>query len=242
MRSDLAGTVALLLALPLCAWAAEPIAHWSMDAAAEGVVADLTGNGHEATFFSTGGDQPKLVPGIAGSAVELSEELEQGFTVAKSEAFSFAGPFTVMAWVRPTRRGAAFEVCCLKGDKSGEPPWPGWRLRYFWARMMLQVGTPEGTEPSVSTAEWTVPEDYWSHIAATWDGKMLRAYVNAVEKACTPFEGAIAPQRKWYPLVLGNYIGRKNAYAFDGLIDEVVLLDTALTEDEIFAWASRGTD
>ena len=129
------------------------------------------------------------------------------------------------------RRNAAFAIACMKGDKSGDPPWPGWRLRYFWARAMLQVGTPDGQEPSVSSAEWSVPAGFWSHVAGSWDGAKLRLFVNAVERAATDFYGQIAPQHAWRPLVLGNYIGRKDAYAFDGLLDDIKVFDAALTED-----------
>jgi hypothetical protein len=33
-------------------------------------------------------------------------------------------------------------------------------------------------------------------------------------------------------------MGRKNAYAFDGLMDDVRIYNRALTEDEVFAVAS----
>ena len=75
-------------------------------------------------------------------------------------------------------------------------------------------------------------------MAATWDGKRLRLYVNAVEKGTTPFDGTVAPQNPTRPLILGNYIGRKNAYAFDGAIDDVRIYSTCLAEDDVFAAAS----
>ena len=42
------------------------------------------------------------------------------------------------------------------------------------------------------------------------------------------------------PLVIGNYTGTKKPYAFDGLLDEVRVYDTALTEDEIVRAAAEG--
>ncbi len=214
------------------------IAHWPMDSAMDGVIADATQSGHDATFFTTGDSEPAFVDGIVGKALKLDGKLEQGLNVAKSEDFNFTGPFTVMAWVKPARRNATYEVACMKGDKSGDPPWPGWRLRCFWARLAFQVGTPEGEEPQVSTAAWSAPPNFWSHMAVTWDGKVLRAYVNAVEKASTEFEGTIAPQSSRRPLVLGNYIGRKNAYAFEGGLDDIKIFSGALSEEEILAQAA----
>lgn len=240
MRTDhLAVLLILTAALP--ALAAEGlVAHWPMEEAPDGVVLDASGNGHDATYAAKDDAPPEFVPGIAGNAVKLSEANEAFFSVPWAEALNFTGPFTVMAWVKPTRRNASFEVFCFKGDKSGDPPWPGWRLRVFWTRAMLQVGTPEGEEPRVTSPEWSVPAGFWSHIAAGWDGEHLRVYVNAVEHGSEPFTGTIAPQNRWRSLVLGNYMGRKNAYAFDGLLDELKVFDRFLAEEEVFAEALRG--
>lgn len=221
--------------------AAGPSAHWRFDAASGNVLPDTSGHGHDATFFSTKQDVPRWTEGIHGRAVVLSREMEEGFEVADSTALNMTGPFTVMAWIKPSRRNAAFEVACMKGDKSGDPPWPGWRLRFFWARAVFEVGTPEGDQPQVRSPEWSVMPGYWNHVAATWDGTNLRLYVNAAEKAVAPFAGTVAPQDPRRPLVLGNYLGRRNAYAFDGALDEIRVYDHCLTPGEILA-AATGLD
>ena len=218
--------------------AAALLAHWRFDGVVDGRIQDATGNGHDAVFFSRDDTEPVLTDGIHGQAVSLSARREEGFAVLDSAKLNVAGPFTVMAWVRPNRRNAAFSIACMKGDKSGDPPWPGWRLRFFWARAVLQLGTPEGDEPSVASPQWSVPPGFWSHVAATWDGAELRIYVNAVEKGKTAFQGTVAAQNPGRPLVLGNYIGRKNAYAFDGLIDDVRVYSACLPADAILDAAS----
>ena len=231
-----------LLLLVLWAWPAQGLeglaVHWPMDNAENGMVRDVTGNGHDAAYAAVDGSAPEFVPGIVGAAIKLVDEKEAFLNVAGADAFNFQGPFTVMAWVKPSRREATFEVLCFKGDKSGDPPWPGWRLRVFWTRAVFQAGTPEGEEPQVSSPEWSVPAGFWSHIAAGWDGKQLRVYVNGVERASTPFAGIIAPQQAGRPLVLCNYIGRKNAYAFDGLVDDIMVFDRFLDAEEVFRAAA----
>jgi len=238
-RTALVLGLGLLLVQPGMAQPAKALrARWRFDAVTNGIAVDATGNGFDATHFSKGDAAPVLADGIHGKAVVLASKHEQGFTVANSKDLNMAGPFTVMAWVKPVRRNASFAIACMKGDKSGAPPWPGWRLRFAWARANFQIGTPEGTEPGVSSPQWSVPPGFWSHVAATWDGKSLRLYVNAVEKGIVPFDGTVAPQNPGHPLILGNYIGRKNAYAFDGAIDDIRIYSTCLSGDDVFAAAS----
>ena len=178
-------------------------------------------------------ERPDEEVGVSDGALNFEAEKEHYLQVAESSDFNFTGPFTVMAWVKPTRRNAAFAIACMKGDKSGDPPWPGWRLRFFWARAMLQVGTPDGLEPSVSSEEWSVPVGYWTHVAASWDGEQLRIFTNAVERAATEFSGEIAPQPR--PLIIGNYIGRKNAYGLTGVNGKSPLPRTASSTAHITA-------
>ena len=210
MRNSMA-----ILLVALWAWPAStlegPLAHWPMDHAVESLVRDATGNGHDGAYAAVDGSEPVFVPGMHNSAISLTENKEAFLSVANTEAFNFQGPFTVMAWVKPSRRKATFEVVCLKGDKSGEPPWPGWRLRVFWTRATLQVGTPgrRGT-PGEQPRLWSVPAGFWSTFAAGWDGQdLLRFMSRSLKRARTPFAGTIAPQRWAGRWSFGNYIGRK---------------------------------
>jgi Concanavalin A-like lectin/glucanases superfamily len=68
------------------------------------------------------------------------------------------------------------------------------------------------------------------------DGETVRIYVNAVLTAEEPVEGVMAPQKR--PAILANYVARKNAYPFNGPIDDVKVFSGCLTEDEVFAEAA----
>lgn len=232
-----AGLLTLAVGAALAA-PADLLAYWPMDSAPNGVVADASGNGHDATYAATDKAPASFVAGMVGQAMKLTAAQEGYLTVAHSEDFNFDGPFTVMAWVKPAERSASYEVLCFKGDRSGDPPWPGWRLRLGWSRAWFEVGTPEG-EVRFSSPEWSVPVGYWSHVAATWDGTKLRILVNAAEAASVDFAGPIARRTDRRPLTIGNYQGRKNAYPYQGLLDEVKVFTRALTEDEVFAEARR---
>lgn len=218
------------------AGAAEPIAHWQMDEVQDGVLRDATRNGHDGVHF--GDEKPTAVDGIVGNALAFDAKAEGGFTVAKSEDFHLPQGLTVMAWIKPAERGAAYEILCMKGDQSGDPPWPGWRFRYFWSRVSFEFGTTDGRQFRVSSPEWSTPAGFWSHVAAMYDGTTVRLYVNAALAAEQSVDGELARQKR--PAIVANYVGRKNAYAFHGALDEVKVFDGCLSEDEVFAEASRG--
>jgi len=231
-----------LLAAMLCSAPASAadnglLAHWTMDEIVAGVVPDATGRGHDAKLGPEG-VQVEIVRGMIGKALKLKEDQQAFLQVAKSEDFGLPRNITVMAWIKPAARNKTYEILCMKGDKSGNPPWPGWRFRFFWTRIAFEYGAADGKEPRGSSPEWSAPAGFWSHVAATFDGKIIRIYVNGVEKASAPAEGEILPNKR--PLIIANYIGRKNAYAFDGLLDDVKVFSRVLNEGEIFAEAVRG--
>ncbi len=235
---SIAAAALLLCACTALAQAPEPIAHWSMEQIAEGVVADVTGNGHDATAHGSGDAVPEVVPGVAGNALRFHRELEQYLLVENIEGIAAPDEMTVMAWIRPGQRQGAHGIIGNKGDRAGDPPWPGWRLRYFWARLIFQFGTADGEEPQISTENWSIEPGFWHHVAVTWDGAQLRAYINCDLAEVAEVDGPIMPGTR--SIVIGNYVGRKNAYAFDGAIDELKVFDRVLTQEEIFQAAVDG--
>lgn len=237
MRSS---CLVVLLCVLWCslAGAAEPIAYWSMEAFKDGVMVDASGKGHDAVAYGLDGKLPEIVPGIVGNCLKFTAASQQYLELKQSEGLAAPTAMTVMAWIKPAARGATYEILTSKGDKSGDGPWPGWRLRYFWTRATFQYGAEDSTEPAVSSPEWSVPAGFWSHVALTYDGKKMVLYVD-----CEP----VAEQQTTLPIlaakrtmVIGNYVGRKNAYAFDGLMDELKVYDAALSAGDLYAEASRG--
>ena len=237
MRSS---PVLIILGALYCglACAAGPLAHWPMDVVKDGKTADASVQGHDAVVHGRDGKLPEVVPGIAGSCLKFAAESEQYLEVQQSEPLRAPATFTVMAWIRPAARGGTYEMIGNKGDKSGDGPWPGWRLHYFRSRAMFQFGTAGSTEPAVSSPEWSVPAGHWSHVALTYDGRNLILYVDCEPAGEQEIAAPILPSPR--PLVVGNYVGRKNAYAFDGLVDEVKVFGEVLDAEGIYREAAKG--
>ncbi len=225
----------LLVAAPA---SAELLAHWPLDEVKAGVVADVSGHGHDATANGLEGRLPQVVDAITPHGLRFTAKDEQFLEVKNVEGLTAPAAFTVMAWIRPAGRGATYEIIGNKGDRSGNPPWPGWRLRYFWTRVAFEYGSADGSETRLYSPEWSVPAGLWSHVAATYDGKTIAVHVDCEKMGESAVTQPILPASR--PLVIGNYIGRKNAYALDGVVDEIRIFDTALSEEEIFAAATQG--
>ena len=90
-------------------------------------------------------------------------------------------------------------------------------------RAQFQYGTADGKEPRLSRRRVgarglrvTSPQSTTAHrCASTSTGWRRRR----------PSQGEIMPSKRG--LIIGNYIGRKNAYAFDGLLDDVKVFGRA---------------
>jgi hypothetical protein len=85
-----------------------------------------------------------------------------------------------------------------------------------------------GTE----TAHAPIPEDTWTHLAGTYDGRALSLYVNGkLANTANPQGSYSGPiQYNNEPLMIGN---APSGYGWFGLIDEVMLFDRALSADDI---------
>lgn len=220
------------------ALAAEPVAHWPMDALQDGLLLDASGHGHDAVASGLNGKLPEVVPGLAGNCLRFTAASEQYLEVKQSESLQALPAMTVMAWIKPVARGGTYEIITNKGDKSGPGPWPGWRLRYFWSRAGFQFGTADSTEPNIFSPEWSTSAGFWSHVALTYDGKKMIMYINAEPVAEEQVTAPIMPSKRAF--IIGNYIGRKNAYAFDGLMDELKIYGEVLDAEAIYTAASQG--
>lgn len=225
MRSKLLATLVLA-----SAGFAEPavIAHWPLDSVADGQAADLGPNSLHAAL--TGGPVPQVVDGQRGQALRLADG-DAALVVKHQPVLDLQPPFTIALWMRPEKAGVAMELVCRAQDSGTE----GWRLRGGWGQVNFRVQTADGLI-SVGVPSRTVPEHHWVHVAVTADGQKLRLYLNAepvAETDCT-----VAPPPTRLDLVLGNYVGRKNAYPFVGVLDDIWILGECLDREGIYRLAS----
>jgi len=87
-------------------------------------------------------------------------------------------------------------------------------------------------------------DDQWHHVAATYDGSMMRCYIDGVERNRPPKNPGPLKKSGW-DLCIGNSLvdyGTGEFLAFDGMIDEVRIYNRALSaaEIKILANATQG--
>jgi len=93
------------------------------------------------------------------------------------------------------------------------------------------------TKPNGQLAGWrsppgTAPVGSWTHVAVTLDGKTVRFFVSGVQKLVASDRGSVTPSP--HPLTIGNYLGTKVPYAFDGALDEIKVFGRALSKKDIW--------
>ena len=108
----------------------------------------------------------------------------------------------------------------------------GWRLGILAGKPCFEV--PQTSFSHHLSGPDPLPTGRWVYLAGTFDGKVMRLYVDGVERATMDRPGPIKPSN--LHLVLGNYEVDHDAY-FRGLLDEVRLWSRPLSAAEIKARA-----
>ena len=147
----------------------------------------------------------------------------------------FQSGFTVEAWINPEEeRGFPLSFMNLTTDVKN-----GYGLGYENGKLRFLI------QPlAMPVSEWSdlpganLPLNQWSHVAATYDGKIIKFYLNGVmvESKTT---SANVQSITWSALPTGLYAGRymattpAEASYFKGSIDDIRLWRTVRTASEI---------
>ncbi len=195
------------------------VASWLFDEGGGGVAADSSGNGYDADLHGN----PAWVVGRHGSALEFDggSYLE---VRGSRENLSFGGaaPFSIVAWVK--NQGGGTIVSKFNGGIVGA--------------YILSIGGGGLVTFHREVAPWSysgsraLPSNEFGHVAVTYDGDVMRIYVNGDLDA----EQDRGPQNTdtVTPVLIGAQLtGGTPSGFFMGVLDEVALFDVALTAAEI---------
>jgi len=194
-----------------------PSAAYAFSEGAGPSTVDGSDNGHVGTLV---GGPTWTTDGQYGGALAF-DGVDDAVEIPVTDAVAVTDAFTVEAWIKvPATPAAAQMVVQFAGDVND-----GLRLTTD-GRPRLRV-TLDGVQRAVA-APWSVPVDVWTHVAATYDGTLLRLYMDGSLAATNAATGSVAGRDT---LLVGR--GRQGGLPFLGTLDEVRLYRRALTPAEI---------
>jgi hypothetical protein len=181
-------------------------------------VYDASGNGHTGTISGA----PWSMQGKFGPALAFNG-LDNWVTVNATSLLDLTTGMTLEAWVFPTITTGTRDIVLKEGVTVDIYNLYARNWRGLPESNVFVNGVNRVAEGPVLSAH------VWTHVAGTYDGTMLRLYLNGVEAASTAISGPIAPSMG--PVRIGgNSIWGEY---FQGRIDEVRIYDRALTPAEI---------
>ncbi len=198
--------------------------------AGDKAVKDLSPNANVGTLHGN------VALSVEGAIPQNGAAMFQGGYVDVGKKFGFEGTasFTVEAWVKPVFN-SDFHAIMARSERLNVAPFTitsGW----FWVQnantkavvFVRQQNTSDADSVAV-TLDDTKP---FHHIAVTYDGMTLRAYLDGAERATNGSTKQL-PSLSTSFVIGGDSNG--NASPFLGVIDEVSLYDHALPAARISA-------
>ena len=165
-------------------------------------------------------------PGKFGKAGDF-DGIDDGVEIEDSPAYHFTDALTLAAWVRPD---------VISGSHTIVNKWyamDSYSLSIANGKIFFSVAFPGGTWGTTVDAESPAVVGEWTHVAGVYDGSFIMLYLNGTMVASKKASGDIQPSAR--PISVGNH---PSWNAYDGLIDEVRLYDTALTQLQVQELAS----
>ena len=214
--------------------AAEPpkglVLHFSFDqAGVDGIVADRSGQNNNGRAL----DAKWTSAGKQGGGCEFAP-IGSHVRVANSASLNVKQA-TFAAWFKTSKADATWRPILDKRAEHGYALGIGGDAQDLPSRGKLAF-TINGGTPCLS--DNVVTDGVWHHAAATFDGENLRLYVDGQpQKQALPRHAEIATNAD--DLIIGmndsNPSPQEKGQSFDGLIDDVIIFNRALSADEIKA-------
>jgi hypothetical protein len=194
------------------------VAAYGFNESAGTTTADASGNGNAGDLLGA----TWTAAGKFGGALNFNGSGNLVF-VKSSTSLSLAKTMTLEAWAYPTATQSGWRTLVQKEADA-----------YF-----LHAGSKQALRPagggtingavSFASSPTAIPVKAWTHLAVTYDGALIRLFINGVQVASKAQTGTIEANSN------GLRIGGNVPYGeyFKGIIDEVRIYNRALTAAEI---------
>lgn len=211
-------------------------AHWSFDETDGDVLSD-TGSGFDAAYDGRiawgkpGTQGPARIEGRIGRALRFDGIND--FVATDHPGVGGSAPRTIAMWVRIPSYAQAKDALALLGYGEFKPA-RVWQMSWNSYAADGPVGALRlGVLGDQIVAKTDLRDGEWHHIAATYDGKTARLYVDGELEAAKPMRIDTATGDGAARAIIGRNIAKHAGGFFRGVIDEVVICDEKLSADHI---------
>jgi len=195
------------------------VAWWAFDEEPDGP-AVLDYSGHR-----LGGALHKAVraPGIDGKALLCDGGCA---VIPSSPSLNVSTALTIECWAKTDLAGQANNWLVNRVYSGGIDT--GYRLGVVGGKPCFEVPQTDWSHHLI--ADDAMPTGRWVHLAGTFDGAVMRLYVDGEQVATMDRPGPVKPNS--FKVTLGSYEAGHQAF-FTGLLDEVKLYSRTLSAEEI---------
>ncbi|HRE52382.1 MAG TPA: T9SS type A sorting domain-containing protein [Flavitalea sp.] len=201
------------------------VGRWEMDEPEGSTFIDISGYDNHGAINS---GSPVRVPGKSGQA--LSVNGSQHIIVPDAASLDISDKISLSAWIRPTTTGTQYII-----KKAVQSATNGYELALANSgKVFFRLNQQTSGNDLRIDSETDYPSDgnTWMHIAATFNGTILKLYINGVLEA----EKTVALTTislNDLPLAIGAQ--SNGTVSFNGAIDDARVYNTALSGAEILA-------
>jgi hypothetical protein len=196
------------------------VAAWIFEGIDGGIVKDVTGNGHDGKIV---GD-PQIAEGKFGKGLEF-DGVDDYVEVPHSEDLDL-DTFTLAAWVKMGSTGANQNIIV---KKIPDPEQKTYQLiSHTDSAGAIRGSFHVGGANQVVMGVTPVTDEEWHHTVTTYDGSILRVYLDGEMEAEVPASGE--PDKTDAPLGLGSSCPGQ---FMKGIIDEACVISVALEQEDI---------
>lgn len=212
------------------------VGRWRLGPSRDRLVRDSSGHKLDGQWI---GNNPSLRTPF-GKTLQYFKE-PQYLQVEDQPLLRMTSALTLEAWVKlqtPILERELYAPTII-GKGSMHNPCSYW-MGAQAGRLMFRTDDEDGRNRIYAMAQ-NVSLSYgdWDHVAATFDGTMIRLYVNGREAGTLKLPKPMSLYPSSYPLRIGS----SEAFSqFQGLIGEAAVYHRALSPGEIFAHFKAGTD
>lgn len=192
---------------------------WLFDEGQGEIAKDSSGNKNDGKI-----NKAKWVNGKYGKALEFNG-VDANVEIQNTGKLSVDN-FTLMAWINvPGFTGTWQTIATLNTDG----PIRNYGLFINHGSGLIHYSFTSNKQWQSFNAKSNVVDGKWHHIAATYDRKVFKCYVDGKVDGETAINN-LKPDTAEKPVTIGSWVG---GGWIKGMIDEVALYDNALTEAQI---------